>query len=544
MAIPYPFFHTLRVHLSPEHGLYALVLGVFFLLITCPMIGLGLDLLHTALAGNLALSTPLLLSSRRLGLLAASIGLAAAVAFAGIGIGVLLVSLLWQASRKILIVVLLAMLALAAIPPYIHALTWSSLLGSLTRFLPGLPLTGWGISFWVEFMALLPLAMLLTWIAFASVDHHLLEAGRVFRPDMDVFLRILLPLSAPPLGAAFGFLFLICCSDYSIPSLFGADVYALDIFAQFSASGSSALAFIYALPLMFVTIIVMITCRSGIRTLAQTPNWLSARFGTAPHFPCFFVLLQAIACGIIALQILVLFSGLILTTGTVSTFIRSVIVAQGELTYSLLIAVGVILISLPLALTAAFELKQPGLRGTVAWTLVLLPLAIPASLTGIGMIMFWNAPVPAMLYPGLLMPVLVSVARFAPFAAIILFVQMRFIDPILFDAAAIFSRNLLATWVQIRLPLYAPGLLVAAGILAALTLAELGATLVVAPPGHGTLTMRIYNYLHYGAAGEVAGLCLMITIFTLIAGVCTIAALYWLYRGPGRTMETERSERE
>jgi iron(III) transport system permease protein len=255
-------------------------------------------------------------------------------------------------------------------------------------------------------------------------------------------------------------------------------------------------------------------------------------------------LLQAIACGIIALQILVLFSGLILTTGTVSTFIRSVSVAQGELTYSLLIAAGVILISLPLALTAALELKQPGLRGTVAWTLVLLPLAIPASLTGIGMIMFWNAPVPAMLYPGLLMPVLVSVARFAPLAAIILFVQMRFIDPILFDAAAIFSRNLLATWVQIRLPLYAPGLLVAAGILAALTLAELGATLVVAPPGHGTLTMRIYNYLHYGAAGEVAGLCLMITIFTLIAGACTIAALYWLYRGPGRTMETEWSERE
>lgn len=541
MATPRLFFHKLIAHRSPEHCLYALVLGVFFLLISCPLIGLGLDLLHVALEGRLDLFTPLLLSSRRLWLLIASIGLAAAVAFAGIATGVLLVSLLWRASRKILVIVLLAMLALAAIPPYIHALTWSSLLGYVTGFLPGLPLTGWGISFWVEFMALLPLALLLAWIAFASVDHHLVEAARIFQPDMDSFLKILLPLSAPALGAAVGFLFLICCSDYSVPSLFGADVYALEIFAQFSASGSSTVAFLYALPLMLVTIIVMIACRSGIRTLAQTPDWMSAQFGTAPRFPRFFVLLQAIACGIIAIQILVLFTGLVLTTGTLSTFIRSVTVAQGELTYSLLIAVGVILISLPLALAAACELKQPGLRGTVAWTLILLPLAIPASLTGIGMIMFWNTPGPAMLYPGLIMPVLVSVARFAPFAAIILFVQLRFIDPILFDAAAVFSQSLFETWVQIRLPLYTPGLLVAAGILATLTLAELGATLIVAPPGHGTLTMRIYNYLHYGAAGEVAGLCLMITILTLIAGACTIAALYWLYRGPGRAMEIEGS---
>ncbi|PKL68062.1 MAG: hypothetical protein CVV30_12015 [Methanomicrobiales archaeon HGW-Methanomicrobiales-1] len=544
MATPRLFFQKIRGLLTPQQCMYALVLGMFFLLITCPLIGLGVDLLYAALKGNLDLSTPFLLSPRRSGLLVASIGLAAAVAFSGIVTGVLLVSLLWRASRKILVVVLLAMLALAAIPPYIHALTWSSLLGYVTGFMPGVPVTGWGISYWVEFMALLPLATLLSWIAFASVDFHLVEAGRVFRSDMDAFFKILLPLSAPALGAAFGFLFLICCSDYSVPSLFGADVYALDIFAQFSATGSSALASLYALPLMVVTIIVMIACRSGIRTLAQTPDWLSARFGTAPRFPRFFVGLQAIACGIIGLQILVLFSGLILTTGTLSTFTRSVAMAQGELTYSLLIAAGVILISLPLALAAAYELRQPGLRGAVAWILVLLPLAIPASLTGIGMILFWNTPGLSMLYPGLLMPVLVSVARFAPFAAIILFVQLRFIDPILFDAAAVFSRSRLETWLQIRLPLYAPGLLVAAGILAALTLAELGATLVVAPPGHGTLTMRIYNYLHYGAAGEVAGLCLLITILTLMAGACTIAALYWLYRGPGRAPETDGRKRE
>ncbi len=125
---------------------------------------------------------------------------------------------------------------------------------------------------------------------------------------------------------------------------------------------------------------------------------------------------------------------------------------------------------------------------------------------------------------------MVGIARFAPIGAIIFFVQFRFIDPILFDAADVFSQGLFMNWTEIRIPLLAPGFLVAAGILAALTLAELGATLIVVPPGHATLTMRIYNYLHYGAAAEVAGLCLLMTIITLIAGALTISALYRIYK--------------
>jgi iron(III) transport system permease protein len=427
---------------------------------------------------------------------------------------------------------LLFLLALAAVPPYIHALTWSALLGYLADFFPGVPLSGWGISYWVEFMALLPISTLLVWIACASVDQKLIEAGRVIRSDTEVFVRILLPLSKPALGTAFGLLFLLCCSDYSIPSLFGADVYAMDIFAQFSMSASPSQALLDALPLMVVTLLVVIACRSGIRTLAQTPDWFSSRFGTPPHFPRSFILLQDLACIITGIQILVLVSGLFFASGSLAAFTRSVIMAQGELYYSLMIATGVVIVSLPIAMAAAYELKKPGLRGTAAWTLVLLPLAIPASLTGIGMITFWNSVSPVIPYPGFFLPMMVGIARFAPISAIILFVQLRFVDPILFDAADVFSQGVLKSWTGIRLPLLAPGFLVAAGILAALTLAELGATLVVVPPGHATLTMRIYNYLHYGAAAEVAGLCLLMTIITLIAGAFTISALYRMHKKP------------
>jgi iron(III) transport system permease protein len=228
---------------------------------------------------------------------------------------------------------------------------------------------------------------------------------------------------------------------------------------------------------------------------------------------------------------LVLFPGLILATGSPEAFFTSVLMAQNELLYSILTAFLVIAISLPLALAAAGELKRPGFRGAVAWIIVLLPLAVPSPLIGIGMITMGNLPGLSSLYPVLIMPALVCVVKFGPLAAIVLFVQMRLIDPLLFDAAEVFTRSRTDAWTRIHLPLFGPGLVVSAGILAALTLAELGATLIVSPPGHATIAMRIYNYLHYGASSDVAGLCLMVTILTLVVCTGTILALRYISRG-------------
>jgi len=522
------FFRRFLAGYTPETIVITLATCLFFLLLLCPLIGLSFNLLSAFMTGSVDIVSPLALSPRRMGLLAASAGLAAAVAGAGIIIGILFISALFRFPRKLLYGILLLLLAIAGIPPYIHALTWSSVMQSAGTILPGLPTTGWLISFWVELMALLPLSLFLTWIAFASIDIRLIDAARLVHSDLSVLRHIILPLAAPALLAAFGFIFLICCTDYSVPSLFGADVYALDIFAQFSASNSAAQAFLYALPLMLVTLMVMIACRPGIRTLAQTPNWSLVRFGNPPIFPFWFRALQAGVFVLLLVQILVLFSGLLIAAGSPYAFVTSVLMARNELVYSLLTAVLVIIISLPLALAAAGELKKPGTRGAAAWFIVLIPLAVPAPLIGIGMITIGNLPVLSGLSPALIMPALVSVVKFSPFAMIILFIQMRLVDPLLLDAAAVFARSRTDALTRIYLPLFAPGLVVSAGILAALTLAELGATLIVAPPGHATITMRIYNYLHYGSSSDVAGLCLMVTLLTLVVCTGTILALQHL----------------
>jgi iron(III) transport system permease protein len=144
---------------------------------------------------------------------------------------------------------------------------------------------------------------------------------------------------------------------------------------------------------------------------------------------------------------------------------------------------------------------------------------------GIGLISLWNRAIWPDFYSSAFMPVFAGLARFTPLAVLALLPQLRRIDTLLIDAARMIQANPAQTWFQVRLAMLAPGLFAAACLAFALTTGELGATLLVAPPGRATLTMRIYNYLHYGASSSVAGLCLTIAASSLIAGCLALGAL-------------------
>jgi iron(III) transport system permease protein len=87
------------------------------------------------------------------------------------------------------------------------------------------------------------------------------------------------------------------------------------------------------------------------------------------------------------------------------------------------------------------------------------------------------------------------------------------------EAARVLEASRARIWLRVVLPLMAPGLAAAAAAVFALTAGELGATLIVTPPGRATLTLRIYNFLHYGASDMVGGLCLVMTGLVMGAGV-------------------------
>jgi len=327
------------------------------------------------------------------------------------------------------------------------------------------------------------------------------------------------------LFAGGGFLFLISLTDYSVPSLFSVNVYPLEIFAEYSASAEPGRALLLALPLMVIAMSIVALLQFPLRNAALKPSQQKTPEISAMDLPSWFSWLQRGALVLMILQVIVPLVSLLTAAGTWSNLNLTVAASGREISYSFWVDLLASVLCLPPALSVARELLRNDNRGRLAWLLVTIPLAIPAPLIGIGLIGVWNHPFLNSIYSGGGMPVLAAMSRFTPLSAMILLAQLRRGDPLLIDAARVHQTSLVQTWTQVRLPLMAPGLLAAAGITFALTAGELGATLIVAPPGLGTLTMRIYNYLHYGSTGQVAGLCLIMVLATASAGCLTVLGL-------------------
>ncbi len=464
-----------------------------------------------ALAGGhldwLALALP---TGRRLSLLVRSLTLSASVAVIDMGLGVLIVCASWRWRWAWLRWLPLVLITL---PPYIHALVWGQAL-----HLIGIRLSGPWISGWVLAMALLPVGVGLALVSLETVARSLVDAARVQQPDIAVLRWVVIPLAWPLLAVGGGVIFLLSLMDYSVPSLFGVNVYALEIFAEFSASYQPARALLLSAPLLALAVGALYAGQALVRHAAQPPTWRRSPWDSPPRWPGLFTLTQQIALMVWGAQILLPLTVLVGLTVRSDDGLTALWASAQEFGISFGVAVAAALLSLALSGLALglFTACRPRLA-LIGW-LCCVPAALPAPLVGIGLITLWNRPGMGALYPSLWMPVLAGLTRFAPFAILALLAQHRRIAPMIWDAARILQSRTWQTLWQVQIPLWLPGLLTGFCLVFALTLGELGATLLVAPPGQGTLTLRIYNYLHYGASDTVAGLCLAIVLASLIAG--------------------------
>ncbi len=504
-------------------GVFTLLFGMFTI---GPIIVLMLNSIQIVSEGHLEWLALCIPYGRRLKLLIHSILLSTGIAVGGMIIGIVVGSVLWQWRNGYKSYLRWLLLLMAPIPPYVHALAWTSIVRSINTLLVplgfnGISLQGWSGSLWVGLMSLLPIAIGLVLIALESVKSDLMEVGRLMVDDTTCFTKLILPLATPSILAGGGILFLLTLMDYSIPSLFGVNVYALEIFAEFSATNEPVRAFLLSVPLLIISMIVLYYTQSIFRNTMMEHLWHTEKWAIEPKWSPSFKFTQKLGLAVLFIQIIVPILSLIFAVGTWSNMLTSVQAASDEIVFSFKISILTALICLPLAIISARELMKSKMKRFL-WWIVTLPIALPAPLIGIGLIAIWNKPLLSAVYSSALMPIFAGVARFTAFAIIILTVQFKRSNMFLIDSARILQQNRLQTIMRIWIPMLAPGFLLAGGIVFVLMIGELGATLIVTPPGKATLTMRIYNYLHYGASETVAGLCLMMIVLVIVVGVSII----------------------
>lgn len=504
-----------------------LTLALYGVVVLGPLFTLCWSLLSGFPAHYDELVAVVLLGNRQLGLIANSIGLALVVAVCSTGLGWCAALAITSARGGVGPALLWACLPLAALPPSLYATVWLAAVPQLNTALatwsgPTISPFGWQATVLIQSISLLPISVGSALLGLRSVDPMVLEAGRVLQNDLFCLRKVIVPLSAPAIITGMALVFVMSLSDYSIPSLLQVPVYAMEVFAEFGLTRSPSRTLLLTWPILLTCWAALALVIAPLRAITQQDVQRLTLWGTTPRWPRWFQALLAATTGVVLAGTLAVFLTLAVLSRTPAQFWRAVVLSLPDVLVSLSIAAGAVAISLPIALAVAWALYRIGEQPTIWWFLIVAPLATPASLIGIGWLSVGNLIGQAPTVLSALLPSLACATRFTPFATLVLLAQLRRLPWMLFEAALILQPNWWRRFWSVEIPLLTPGLLAAAGVVFAASLGELGATIMVIPPGQSTLTLRIYNYLHYGASEVVAGVCLLLVVIMLTVSAMTI----------------------
>ena len=164
------------------------------------------------------------------------------------------------------------------------------------------------------------------------------------------------------------------------------------------------------------------------------------------------------------------------------------------------------------------------------WMIMLGSMAIPGSLQAMGLLNVVNGSWAHWLSTSLLMPALGCAIHYMPIALIILVSTMKRIDRKSIELAVLYQQNRYEKTL-LELGMLLPGILSSFLLVFFLSFGEEGIMLVLMPPGAETVSVKIYNYLHYGASEYVSGFCLWVTLFLFLLEVIPVCFIRKRYGG-------------
>lgn len=411
------------------------------------------------------------------------------------------------------------------IPPHIQAIAWRDLL----------PFPGFYGAMFTLTLALFPFVTLLVASGLAGVDRRLEEAGRLHRSSGMVLLRITLPLVRPHVMAGAILVFVFALTNYGVPAVWEVNTYPIEIFVQFSSFYDEAAAAMLSLPLFALTVGLLYFHKR----IMGSRSYVTIAAGQACPLRLSLGSLKAttvVSAWIVVVIAVVVPLGVLVVRSRSPAAYAQALESAAELllvSFGLAAAGATATVALCFPVACVIERSRTAV-GRVTDYASVLPFAVPATTLGIGLIGLWNWPTNVSPYGTPLMLLLGYVALCSPFAVRVLSSGIRQIGAPLEEAALLHSGHCLYRMGQIVLPLSAPAIAVAWSVAFVLSLGDLGVTLLVIPPGWETLSLRIYNLMHYGANDVVSALCIILVALSALPPLLAICLLTYCKRSLNR----------
>ncbi|MCY2961477.1 MAG: ABC transporter permease subunit [Planctomycetota bacterium] len=408
------------------------------------------------------------------------------------------------------------------LPPLVVAMSWAG----MTTLRGGLATT------LVLGLCTFPLVALYSARAFERVDGRQEEAA-LLAGGLRAALRAELPLVLPSALFAACFAFVLAINDFAVPDYVSSigpkwNVYADEIFASWRSSRDTGSAVASALPLVLLTALALwpaleMRRRSLLTSFSgdfRAPGTLRLGFWRWPALA--FVLAVLGVAAFTPLGRLVWESGGgargFSAANMQASFARALELGRANLASSLTFALGAAVIAVPLGLVLGHALERSGTLGRRLAPLVLIPIAVPAILFGIGGIALWNHAATGAIYDSGWMAVLLFAGRFLPFAVLSCAAATAMLDRRVEDSARLAGAGPARRLVRIVGPALAPAVFGSGLVVFVLSMRELDAAILV-PAANSTVLFRLYNAVHFGRDDFVAALALLVVFFVVAPGL-------------------------
>lgn len=468
-----------------------------------------------------------------------SVGLnTAAAVLCGI-LGVLASLGIWTFFRQYRRQAYAVLLLCALIPPFIHVHSWikaADALNSLIGSISGLPLnfTGAGAVIWTTAFSYLPFTAGFCLAGLFGIPWETLDLLRMEIKPKTLFFRCIVPSFLPYALIGILFIFVVTMNDYAIPSAFGVNVFALELFSLYSANGDLYAIALSSLPLVLLSMLLV----AALGAVAKRYEMTGDPVMNENPFKREIFMRRSAGAGV---AVLVLFAGvpvgaMIMESFFTRDFFRILAGSGKEIGYSFLISACAAVLSVVPSALLSYTWYRSKCRPVLLF-LLSLPLLIPSAIAGLGLILFWNQGILAGIYRSPFMPAIGLAMRFSILAILFLMVRIGRIEQDLMDAMHL-SYSFLKGFSRILLPMIWRDLFACAILVFSLSMGEYGIVLLVTPPGYQMLTIKIYNYLHYGASEVVYTLNLLVFLLVLLAGT----AVFLLYKPQKKKRELIREE--
>jgi iron(III) transport system permease protein len=318
-------------------------------------------------------------------------------------------------------------------------------------------------------------------------------------------------LAAPSITAAALLIFVLAISEFGVPGLLRVRVFTTEVFTAFAALYDFGRATLMALPLLLLSIAVAAVAVSvaGER-LVTTQRGLAAGHGAA-LFDTWTSVGVVAAMSVVILALILPLALLWREASGVRSWTAAVEGSSTAIGNSLLFATVGATLTTGVGLILGYARARAGRRvGFFADLTFVVLFSVPSTIVGVGLISLWNRPGPlGTLYGTDAMLLLGYLARFLPVAALGMAAAVQQVPGSHEEAAATTGAGWTRTMMHIVVPQVFPALIAVWVVVFVLAFGELGASILVAPPGETTLPIRIYTLIANAPPSQVAALALL-----------------------------------